>query len=64
MHVDAEDAYIIETYGGAELINYAKGANLTIVASNTLFKSMRNTPFIEILYPNGTTTADGTFYVS
>jgi hypothetical protein len=62
-NVDAENAYIIETYGGVELINYAKEANLTVVASNTLFKSLRNTPFIELLYPNGTATANGTFYV-
>lgn len=59
---DAEIQYIIDTYAGKTLIDYAESVGVNITVTNSLQTSFRYAPFIELLYANGTKNSEGNFY--
>jgi len=54
-----EKAYIIDTFADDGLKQYAQETGCEIEISNNLFTTYRLTPFVELLYANGTKTDEG-----
>jgi hypothetical protein len=54
----AEKKYIIKNFSGKYLLKYSKKTGIKISITNNLYQSLRNTPFVELLYKIGSSEND------